>query len=113
MCLSCRKLMTFCCDFKMEPMAKRWTNRTAFVTGGDSGIEAAIVTRLIDMGVNVASFDENIVNLEVSGNNLIRVIYGTVKNYQTDNVSSRRFDIFNDTFSHVNKKKEMNRENNK
>lgn len=58
----------------MEPVPKRWANRTAFVTGGNAGIGAAIVRRLIDMGVNVVSFDKNIDNLEVSDNNLISAL---------------------------------------
>lgn len=56
----------------MESNVRRWTGCTAFVTGGNSGIGAAIVRQLVDVGVNVVSFDKNTDKLDALANELLR-----------------------------------------
>lgn len=51
---------------------ERWANRTAFVTGGNSGIGAAITSQLIDVGINVVSFDKNTDKLEALAVELLK-----------------------------------------
>jgi NAD(P)-dependent dehydrogenase (short-subunit alcohol dehydrogenase family) len=43
----------------------RWAGRVALVTGGNSGIGAAITRRLLELGLIVVALDRNIDSLQV------------------------------------------------
>jgi hypothetical protein len=57
----------------------RWAGKVALVTGGNSGIGAAITRRLLKLGLIVVALDRNIDDLQVC---MQATPYGRIRNYR-------------------------------